>query len=170
MIFFPKFRIKEKWKVQTPNEKMLKMYIGSQLNVPYKYKSQSSQSYNAINQQTSELLKQYASGERDINLNEEDLIKDLIRAYHYSSNPKQRLEAEKLQYAINKKIAYSKEKIKRLQNIGSLNSILNNKKRNEKPDISRIYYCPKDLTKLIAPKPFTKKHGATPQKSCTIKI
>ena len=128
MIFFPKFRIKEKWKVQTPNEKMLKMYIGSQLNVPYKYKSQSSQSYNAINQQTSELLKQYASGERDINLNEEDLIKDLIRAYHYSSNPKQCLEAEKLQYAINKKIAYSKEKIKRLQNIGSLNSILNNKK------------------------------------------
>lgn len=112
----------------TPNETILKMYIGSQKNVPFGYKGHNSEIYDAINDQTFDLLKQYASGEKEINTDEEGLINDLISAYHYSSNTKQRLEAEKLHHAINKKITLAKERMKRVQNIGSLNSILNNKK------------------------------------------
>ena len=112
----------------TPNETMLKMYIGSQKNVPFGYKEHNYEMYDAINNQTLDLLNQYASGEKEINTDEEGLINDLISAYHYSSNKKQRLMAEKLHHAINKKITLAKERIKRLQNIGSLNSILNNKK------------------------------------------
>lgn len=114
--------------MSTPNKTMLKMYIGSQQNVPYNYKKKKNKIFDAINEQTSELLTQYATGEKEINLEEETLINDLISAYHHSSDAKQRLEAEKLHHAINKKIALTKERMKRLQNIGGLNSILNNKK------------------------------------------
>ncbi len=112
----------------TQNEIMLKMYIGSQKNIPFSYQKHGNEVFDAINEQTYALLRQFASGEKEITPEEETLINDLIDAYHHSSNPKQRLEAEKLHHIINKKISHTKDTIKRLQNVGGLNSLLSNKK------------------------------------------